>query len=235
LSCDHDRWIALNWMFHGEKSVNRIWRANADGSDPVALTRGEFVHLWGCSPDAKWLYYSNSRDAGVYRIAASGGQPEFIPGTSPPNSLLVEATLSPDGKSLALFTTVLKPQAKTYSRRIVFVGPGSSTRNLDLNPGLSPVFASLGPPSSAAFHFSPDGKALAFVVEEDGVDNIWLQPIDGSKGRKLTNFKNSQTIQDFRWSPDGKYLALLRFNSVSDAVLLRDTGNPTRLFPGKGQ
>jgi serine/threonine protein kinase len=235
VSCDNDRWIALDWMSHGEKSANRIWRANADGSDPMALTRGEFGNLWGCSPDATWLYYSNSQNTGVYRIAASGGQAEVVPGTSLPHSLLAKAALSPDGKTLALFTSVLKPEAKTVSKRIVFVGPGASVRNLDLDPALSPVFPSLGPPSSSAFHFSPDAKALAFVVEEDGVDNIWLQPIDGSKGRKLTNFKNSQTIQDFRWSPDGKYLALLRFNSVSDVVLLRDTGNPARLFPGKGQ
>ena len=40
VSCDNDRWIAVNWMVHGEKSANRIWRANADGSDPVALTPG---------------------------------------------------------------------------------------------------------------------------------------------------------------------------------------------------
>jgi hypothetical protein len=32
----------------------------------------------------------------------------------------------------------------------------------------------------------------------------------------------------FRWSPDGKALALLRFYSVSDFVLLRDTRNSSR-------
>ena len=232
VSCDNDRWIAVNWMVHGEKSANRIWRANADGSDPVALTPGEFGELWGCSPDAKWLYYAHrTLDNGVYRIAASGGQPELVPGTRLPDSLLVKAALSPDGKRLALFTSVLKPQANTYSRRIVFVGTGSSTRSIDLDPGLSPVFASLGPPSSSAFHFTPDGKSLAFVVEKGGVDDIWIQPIDGSKGRKLTNFHDSQTILDFRWSPNGKTLALLRFNSVSDVVLLRNTSNSSSVSP----
>jgi Tol biopolymer transport system component len=66
---------------------------------------------------------------------------------------------------------------------------------------------------------------VAFVVEEGGLDNIWIQPVDGSKGHKLTKFDNSQTIQDFRWSPDGKSLAILRFNSVSDVVLLRNTSD----------
>jgi len=229
VSCDNDRWIAVNWMVHGEKSANRIWRANADGSDPVALTSGEFGNLWGCSPDGKWLYYSTGGQGGVYRIAASGGQPELIPGTNPPDSLLMKAAVSPDTSTLALFTSVLNPETKTYVRRIVFVGRGPTIRNLDLDPGLSPVFASLGPPSSSAFHFSPDGMSVAFVVEEDGVDNVWIQPVDGSKGHKLTNFNNSQTIQDFRWSPDGKSLAILRFNSVSDVVLLRNTTDTARV------
>jgi eukaryotic-like serine/threonine-protein kinase len=229
VSCDNDRWIAVNWMVHGEKSANRIWRANADGSDPVALTSGEFGNLWGCSPDGKWLYYSTGGRGGVYRIAASGGQPELIPGTNPPDSLLMKAAVSPDTSTLALFTTVLTPETKTYVRRIVFVRRGPTIRNLDLDPGLSPVFASLGPPSSSAFHFSPDGKSVAFVVEESGLDNIWIQPIDGSKGHKLTNFNNSQTIQDFRWPPDGKSLAILRFNSVSDVVLLRNTSDTARV------
>jgi Tol biopolymer transport system component len=63
------------------------------------------------------------------------------------------------------------------------------------------------------------------------VENVWLQPIDGSKGRRLTNFKGSDTLQDFRWSPDGKSLALLRYNSVSDVILLRNTANAGRSAP----
>ena len=65
VSCDNDRWIALNWMVHGEGNGNGIWRVNADGSDSVPLTSGEFGSLWGCSPDGKWLYYSDQTNAGV--------------------------------------------------------------------------------------------------------------------------------------------------------------------------
>ena len=67
------------------------------------------------------------------------------------------------------------------------------------------------------------------MIDDAGVDNIWMQPLDGSKGRKLTDFKDSERIQDFRWSPDGKVLALLRFHSVSDVILLHDTGNSSRV------
>ncbi len=230
VSCDNDRWIALNWMVHGEGNGNRIWRANADGSDNMPLTAGEFGSLWGCSPDGKWLYYSE-QNAGVLRLAATGGQPGLVPGTNPPNSLEQQAALSPDGKMLTLFTTVLNPDSKTCSNRIVLVSLDSGARNLDLDPSLNVVFFSQGPPGSAGFHFSPDGRSLAFVIEEAGVDNIWMQPVDGSRGRKLTKFNDSEKIQDFRWSPDGKSLAMLRFSSVSDVILLRDTANRSRVAP----
>jgi Tol biopolymer transport system component len=228
VSCDNDRWIALNWMVHSEGSGNRIWRANPDGSDLVPLTSGEFGSFSGCSPDGKWLYYTEQVTNGVSRVSASGGKPELVPGASPPNSLTIQATLSRDGKTLAIFTEVLNPESKTYSNRIVLAGLGSGVRNLDLDPGLKVVYRSQGPPSSAGFRFSPDGKSIAFVVDEAGQDNIWMQPLDGSKGRNLTHFTDSERIQDFRWSPDGKTLALLRFSSVSDVILLRDTSNSSR-------
>ncbi len=229
VSCDNDRWIALNWMVHGEGSANGLWRANPDGSDAVSLTSKQFGRLWGCSPDGKWLYYTEQITNGVSRIASGGGKPELVPGANPANSLTVQATLSPDGKTLAIFTEVLNPESKTYSNRIVLDSLDSGVRNLDLDPTLKAVFRSQGPPDSAGFHFSPDGKSLAFVIDEAGQDNIWMQPLDGSKGRKLTQLNDPQKIQDFRWSPDGKALALLRFSSVSDVILLRDTGNSSRV------
>jgi eukaryotic-like serine/threonine-protein kinase len=229
ISCDKDRWIALNWMVHGEGSGNGLWRANPDGSDAVLLASKQFGNLWGCSPDGKWLYYTEQITSGVLRIAAGGGKPELVPGANPPNSLTVQAALSPDGKTLAMFTEVLNPESKTYSSRIVLDNLDSGVRNLDLDPALKADFRNQGPPDSAGFRFSPDGKSIAFVIDEAGVDNIWMQPVDGSKGRKLTNFSDSERIQDFRWSPDGKALALLRFSSVSDVILLRDNGNRSRV------
>jgi hypothetical protein len=58
--------------------------------------------------------------SGVWRVAAGGGTPELAPGANPPNSLTAQATLSADGKVLAIFTEALNPESKTYSNRIVF-------------------------------------------------------------------------------------------------------------------
>ena len=63
---------------------------------------------------------------------------------------------------------------------------------------------------------------MAYNIVENGVGNVWAQPLDGSPGHRLTNFTSDQ-IRTFQFSPDGKTLAVTRFHVVSDVVLLRDT------------
>jgi Tol biopolymer transport system component len=65
-------------------------------------------------------------------------------------------------------------------------------------------------------------RLIVYTILENGAQNLWLQPLDGSRGRQLTNFK-SDAIFTFRFSPDGKTIGLIRAHGESDAVLLRDT------------
>lgn len=69
--------------------------------------------------------------------------------------------------------------------------------------------------------FTPDGKSLTYVIHEKGVDNIFVQPVDGSPGHQITNF-TSDSINSFAWSHDGKTLAVVRFHNTSDVVLLHE-------------
>ena len=68
---------------------------------------------------------------------------------------------------------------------------------------------------------APDGKSVAYIIQDQGVDNIFLQPLDGSPGHLITNF-TSEHIAKFQWSPDGKTLAVARAQYTSDVVLLRE-------------
>ena len=69
---------------------------------------------------------------------------------------------------------------------------------------------------------SRDGKFVAYPVFENGVDNVWIQPIDGSPGHQITRF-NSERILQFHWSPDSKRLGILRGHTDSDVVLLQES------------
>ncbi len=209
----------------------KVWKVNPDGSSAQPLTPPSTGSIfWFCSPDGKFLYYTDyARSGGVLRVPSSGGDSEPVPGTVIAHATLKGAALSADGKVLALFVYFIAPENKAYTNRILLLNlesPGSSARSLDLDPRITAVFYSPGPTSRGNFRFTPDGKSLAFVRQEQGVSNVWILPLDGSAARQLTNFK-SETILDFSWSPDARQLAVLRFDSSSDVILLRDTGTPT--------
>jgi len=77
-------------------------------------------------------------------------------------------------------------------------------------------------PTVSPVRFTHDGKAVAYPFREQDVDNLWLQPLDGSPGKQITNFK-SEHITDFHWSFDGSKLGLVRGHTDSDVVLLQES------------
>jgi eukaryotic-like serine/threonine-protein kinase len=76
--------------------------------------------------------------------------------------------------------------------------------------------------SGDCLQFTPGGKSLAYAIRENGVDNVWVQPLDGSAGHPITDFESEQ-IWSFSLSPDGKSLAVLRGHYDSDVVLLQES------------
>jgi Tol biopolymer transport system component len=110
---------------------------------------------------------------------------------------------------------------------MAFFSPSDFARKefsiVNLDAGPNPTRRTLSPDSrvSGSVVFTPDEKAVAYPIRENGVSNIWVQPLDGSPGRQITNF-TSGTFVRFSWSPDGKSLAVIRDASQSDVVLLRE-------------
>ena len=66
-----DRYLVFTWVFHAGARVGNIWRANADGSNPVRLTDGA-SRAPVCTPDGKWVYYLN--DAAGADLACADGR-----------------------------------------------------------------------------------------------------------------------------------------------------------------
>jgi eukaryotic-like serine/threonine-protein kinase len=200
-----------------------IWRAQADGLGAVRLTSGGGAGWPVCSPDHRWVYYFQGTS--LSRVLLDGsGKPEEVPGSLPPPGLGLDfakmsISISPDGETLAYILMDMRPRASgdnrpdssPYTLALLNLRSANPPRQLDLNPHFA-----------EGANFTPDGKAVAYRIRENGVENIWAQPLDGSPGRQITNF-SSDKISEFHWSPDGKSLGVMRSHSASDVVLLRES------------
>jgi serine/threonine protein kinase len=233
-SCDAGRFLALAWWFHGTDSNSaHIWRVKPDGSNPTQILATETTTAkWLCSPDGKSLYYYDGKQNSPLRRVSStdGGQPEVIPGTVFENGLIGSMAISPDGKTMAYLVSKFSGATEDFALKIAFVDLTGSAKEHVRIVGLGRdrpiVLRDSSTPDTTGLHFTPDGKNVGLLTSENSIDNIWLQPIDGSKGRLITNFK-SDFIIDFHWSPDAKSLGVLRSHRESDVILLHDTSTAT--------
>ncbi len=216
VGCSGGRYILFSWSGHAGINKTNIWRANADGSDPKKLTDGANDVAPLCSPDGKWAYFQDFFANQIERVSIDGGKAEVVPGVSLPDSFLgtIGFDISHDGKMLSVMFV-----------RTMGTAPVPVLAVVDLDAGAKPPVRMLNPDPriSGAPGFTPDEKALVYNIRENGTENVWLQPLDGSKGRQITNFP-ADTIQIFDFSPDGKTMGMLRNHVESDAVLLRDSG-----------
>jgi serine/threonine protein kinase/Tol biopolymer transport system component len=198
------------------KTTTNIWRIEADGSRPKQLTSGKDEEFPLCSPDGASFYYFDRATFQTMKMAINGGSPELVKASVVPSGFMEGAVnFSPDGRWMPEVADAADTATQSVAIKVavIDVSAGSETPARYLNPRAD---------ISNGIGFTPDGKAVAYHIVENGVGNIWAQPIDGSPGRRLTNFTSDQ-IRTFQFSPDGKTLAVTRMHVVSDAVLLRDT------------
>jgi Tol biopolymer transport system component len=122
-------------------------------------------------------------------------------------------SFSPDGKTLAYTVDQVDAQAQEPTEKIAL---------LDVETMAAPRLLPANPLISGGVAFTHDGRAVVYPIRDKGIDNLWLQPLDGSPGRRLTRFTSDQ-IDQFSFSPDGRSIALLRGHAESDVVLLQQS------------
>jgi sugar lactone lactonase YvrE len=219
-----ERYFLLAWAFHGGTNNSSIWRVNADGTNPKQLTNEAFARTPLCSPDGKWAYYSGPQGHFAMRVPLDGGTAEPVPGSDVKGMYAMSAeAISPDGKQLVFQAEVNVPEGlRPASVKLAVVNLDSSTQTSPRLLEPDPRIASSGGTGFAnSLAFTPNGKSVAYIIRDQGVDNIFVQALDGAPGHAITNF-TSEHIAQFQWSPDGKTLAVARAHDTSDVVLLRE-------------
>ena len=197
------------------KQSYSIWHTDLNGGMPVALDPGPSSFNPACSPDGKTVVYERAEgnETRLMGVPATGGAAQKL------NNLnMARAAFSPDGRLIAaLYWT--DPSAVPKLALIPAEG-GATTRVIDLPPEAAqqPYQAQSG------LNWMPDGRSIIFAMRQNGVTNLWLQPLGppGSKPvppHQWTHF-SANDVKGFAISPDGKQVVLSRGNLTTDIVLI---------------
>ncbi len=187
---------------HGGRS--RIWRAAGDGSNPQPFRDASTSRarpLTAVSPSGDSFLYQPTNSSSLVKVAASGSGKEQVLA----DGYAGGASYSPDGKYiLGMFWRQLE---NGPAKRVIQVIPSNGGKVVN-------TFAITGENE----RWSPDGKFVTNIRNDQGVSNIWREPVDGGPGEKITSF-TSGVIYTHIWTSDGS-LMLGRGEESSDAVLI---------------
>lgn len=226
-----------------------IFTVNADGADVRQITSDpKFLEEMRVSPDGKYFYFSAYFEghAMLFRCRTDGSE---LTRVASDDTFTADSTISPDGQWIvygsvlkeqnsislrAIPSTGGKPFQLTEfvsetphfspdGRYVSFVDPNWKLGVVTFPEGkLVSQFdipATTPPRLNVGSRWTPDGSALSYITIQTKVGNIWLQPLDGSPARPLTDFTSGE-IHNYSFSPDGSKLALARGYPIKDAVLV---------------
>ncbi|HUP60968.1 MAG TPA: protein kinase [Thermoanaerobaculia bacterium] len=223
-----------------------IWRMNADGSDRRRLTPGPRDADFAISPDSKQLAFASvdpkTQQWGLWTMPVAGGTPRRV---ATRGSVLKEITYTGDGKSI-LFTGYENSMLRLYRvpasggavvpviagrAHTASMSPDGTTIALSydsvdpMHAPLALVPANGGKPvmhklDGTMYRWHPNGRAITFVREENGRMDLWLQPLDGTAPRRLTQFSEG-SIVDYAWSTNGKRAVVAHTITAADVVLMK--------------
>jgi TolB protein len=182
----------------------KIWTSDITGNNPRRLTDedGEEI-LPHFAPDGEWIVYIAliGDEWFMRKASSSGGTPVALT-----DDTAFLARVSPDGKQIAC----LGLDATNDRYRLAVVPfDGGPLRFLPVKDEFQ-------------LHcWMPAGDELACSLREEGVDNLWAVPLDGSPPRKLTRFEKGR-ILSADWNAAGDSVAVLRRETSSDVVLIRN-------------
>jgi serine/threonine protein kinase len=203
-SCGNGKYIVFRRVSRGGSAAVNLWRMDAGGANVTQLTFGQNDREAVCTRDGKWVYYLDQADRQtVKRIPVEGGKPEMVV-----NGPVGQFDVSPDGQWLA--SNEVDEETHELSIRL------SPT-----NGGKAKLVKWDGRISSPPL-FTPDGKFITYIVREKGVENLWIEALDGQSRKALTSFTKDSIVR-YAFSQDGKQIAIEHGTVESDAFLFHDT------------
>lgn len=206
LSADR-RTLAFNRLKDG--ILKGIWKCEPDGQFPFKVFDIDGRPVW--SPDGKHLVVTKEKliekdskqpstapvwHDETWRIDADGRNPIKLP---IPDTDGV-ADWSPDGKWFVVTSDRHPPYGRGYQ---LYLMKTDGTQERRLTQGGLNVYA----------RFSPDGKKILYLHQTRAEGNsIWTVDVDGENATQIIKEAGLVSGNGAYWSPDGKQIAVVRFN-----------------------
>ena len=207
-ACADGRYIVFALAGHEGKPSEIIGRTDPSGGNLKVLTNDNVDEIPVCSPNGQWVFYRDAARGRLMKVSIDGGASQQVSDLSLPGNF----DISSDGK-LAAFVTFEHVGEHTEKLALVSLDSPVPPRMLELQHE----------PTDSIAHFSRDGKSVIYATGNGTADNLWLQPLDGSPGHQITDFKSEHIGDGFAFSPDGKRLGVIRGHVDSDVVLIHDS------------
>jgi eukaryotic-like serine/threonine-protein kinase len=216
------RWLATA-PFDVERGVNEIWLFDAvSGTGRKAVFGTGIRHQPVWSPDSRHLVHVID-DHGWPKLGLSSldGTPdkESLPDTG----FMVPTDWSPDGRFILYNNSALPAVTQAFQSDVFAI---DMVRNRKVVTLLSSPFYE----RNAVF--SPDGKWLAFLSNESGQEEIYMQALDrGNDSLRVTGERfliSRDGAQCLRWRKNGRELYYLGFDGRVYAVPLAISAGSVR-------
>jgi len=189
-----------------EGRASSIEWVSSDGAKRRAVTGDIEAKYPVCSPDGRSVFYDEH--ARLFEMTANRAAARLIPLAL---SYQGGFEFSPDFRSI-LVTAIRGSAPQKHSWKWI---DRATLRQIH---EFSPIGVGGG-----LVRFTHDGKNFAYLEEAGGVDNLYLQPLDGTAGHFITSLQSRDALTNFAFAPDGRSVALVRAHRSADLVMIRQT------------
>jgi Tol biopolymer transport system component len=205
LSSDGTRVAVTRWM----GASRDIWLVDQTRGNSRVTTdpSGDLMPIW--SPDGNTIVFASNRDgpSDLYRTASSGaGQPELLVKSS---AVKHPSDWSLDGRVIVYESNDPKTSWDLWTLPVRSGGTATAFLQTEFAEGHG--------------RLSPDGRWMAYVSNESGMNEVYVRPFPASSGKSKVSTAGGTGP---RWRRDGKEL----FFVAADRTLMSVSVQATPLF-----
>jgi serine/threonine protein kinase len=211
--CPNGNSIVFTAGARGQRNQLNVYRLDTKNGALKRLTSGSMDDRPSCLHDGSVVYVDNhGGDEGTLMLVpADGGAPRKLV-----DSVTAYSTDVSLDRRTASYTDLHAP-SDTLDRLTV----------VDLETGKTLAQRVVPKEWTVNYRLSPGGRTLSYHMRMHGADNVYRENPNRGDSTPATKYQSGK-ITDFRYSPNGKKIAVVHTSQQSDVALIRDENEKNR-------